>query len=116
MIVSLIHCKICLHCLFSCSLLRNRMILSNRCFKHLKRIYQGLDSKLPLSKFFATENDQSSPIVIPSVPSDYVVPDIWQPPSDENMGKFGGMNSHLAGARSEAQLPRGKHDLQLYNG
>merc|ERR1712020_517113 len=31
------------------------------------------------------------------------------------MGKFGGMNSHLAGARSEAQLPRGKHDLQLYS-
>ena len=96
-------------------MLKNRMILSNRCLKHFKRIYQGLDTKLQLSKFFATQNDQSDPIIIPSMPSDYMVPDIWQPPSDEKMGKFGSMNSHLAGARSEAQLPRGKHDLQLYS-
>ena len=91
------------------------MILSNKTCKLLKQIHRGLDNKIKFVRFFATENDSARHNITPSMPSNYVVPDIWQPPSDEKMGKFGGMNSHLAGPRSEEQLPKGKHDLQLYS-
>ena len=91
------------------------MILSARTYKHLKRIHKTFNIKFDQIKFLATENGQSTDIDIPTMPPNYIVPDIWLPPSDEKMGKFGGMNSHLAGPRSEEQLPRGTHDLQLYS-
>lgn len=100
---------------FHIRFLNLRMILTTKTCRNLKRIYRRFDIKINVVKFFATENDQSNRINIPSMPSNYVVPDIWQPPSDEKMGKFGGMNSHLAGPRSEELLPRGKFDLQLYS-
>ena len=64
---------------------------------------------------FSAENDSSNHISIPSLPPEYVVPHVWMPPSDEKMGRFGGMNSHVSGPRIEKELPKGIHDLQLYS-
>ena len=100
---------------FHIQFLNLRMILTTKTCRNLKRIFRRLDTKINVVKFFTTENDESNRINIPSMPSNYIVPDIWLPPSDEKMGKFGGMNSHLAGPRSEELLPRGKFDLQLYS-
>ena len=44
-----------------------------------------------------------------------MVPIVWKPPSDEKMGQFGQMNLPTAGPRSDEQLPRGEHPLQLYS-
>ncbi|KAJ3274086.1 hypothetical protein HDV01_003579 [Terramyces sp. JEL0728] len=49
----------------------------------------------------------------PSLPESYVVPKVWKTP--ESHGAFGGMNKPTAGARSEAELPRGEHPIQLYS-
>ena len=44
----------------------------------------------------------------------YVPPKVWQP--DENSsGKFASINRPTAGATHEAELPQGKHALQLYS-
>ena len=66
-------------------------------------------------RHFSSENDSSNQGNTSSFPSDYVLPKVWIPPTEEKMGKFGGMNSHIAGARTEMELPRGNHDLQLYS-
>lgn len=50
----------------------------------------------------------------PSLPTSYTVPKVWNPPSETN-GKFGGINSSTAGARSKTTLPKGEHPLQLYS-
>lgn len=55
----------------------------------------------------------SSPDLPPSLPEGYVVPEVWEP--KPALGPFGGMNKPTAGARSEKELPRGKHALQLYS-
>jgi len=44
---------------------------------------------------------------------EYSPPKVWSP--DDMGGKFGGINSPTAGARTEKELPRGKHPLQLYS-
>lgn len=48
-----------------------------------------------------------------SDPSSYVPPKVWTPV--EVGGAFGGINRPEAGARHEAELPRGAHALQLYS-
>ena len=50
----------------------------------------------------------------PSLPEGYKVPEIWEVPASAE-GPFAAMNRPTAGARSEEELPRGKHDLQLYS-
>lgn len=50
---------------------------------------------------------------IVSYPEDYVVPKQWSP--KVMGGKIGGMNRPTAGKRFDAELPRGKHGLQLYS-
>jgi GST-like protein len=49
----------------------------------------------------------------PSLPADYVVPQVWEPKTID--GVFSGMNRPTAGARTQKELPRGKHPLQLYS-
>lgn len=49
----------------------------------------------------------------PSLPEGYVVPEVWE--AKPALGPFGGMNRPTAGARSEKELPRGEHALQLYS-
>lgn len=44
----------------------------------------------------------------------YVPPKIWQPDADSK-GKFASINRPTAGATHEAELPQGKHALQLYS-
>ena len=51
---------------------------------------------------------------VPSLPNDYEVPEVWSPPESTG-GTFGSINQPTAGARTEEELPRGKHDLQLYS-
>ena len=51
---------------------------------------------------------------VPSLPSEYEVPEVWEPPQSTG-GTFGSINQPTAGARTEEDLPRGKHDLQLYS-
>jgi len=46
-------------------------------------------------------------------PEGYEVPKVWEPKLMG--GKIGGMNRPTAGARHEAELPRGEHGLQLYS-
>jgi len=43
----------------------------------------------------------------------YKPPKVWRPA--QLSGKFGGINSHTAGPRSEAQLPKGIRALQLHS-
>merc|ERR1712227_648001 len=50
----------------------------------------------------------------PSLPADYVVAEVWQEPAAATPG-MASMNRATAGPRSEEELPRGKHDLQLYS-
>jgi len=49
----------------------------------------------------------------PSYPEDYVLPTVWENPVME--GTFGSINRPTAGARSNKELPRGEHPLQLYS-
>jgi len=51
---------------------------------------------------------------VSSLPEGYEVPEIWKQPQPMG-GTFGSINQPTAGARSEKELPRGKHDLQLYS-
>ena len=51
---------------------------------------------------------------VPCLPNDYEVPEVWEPPKSTG-GTFGSINQPTAGARTEEDLPRGKHDLQLYS-
>jgi len=46
--------------------------------------------------------------------TDYQPPKVWAAPQDSS-GRFSGINRPEAGARHEAELPRGKHALQLYS-
>ena len=46
----------------------------------------------------------------PSLPIDYVIPEVWQPPETAHP-----INRPTAGSRTEEELPRGKHSLQLYS-
>ena len=46
--------------------------------------------------------------------TDYVPPKIWKPKTDFG-GRFAAMNRPTAGARHDAELPVGKHPLQLYS-
>ncbi len=46
--------------------------------------------------------------------TDYVPPKVWAPKADFG-GRFAAMNRPTAGARHEADLPVGKHPLQLYS-
>ena len=61
-----------------------------------------------MSKIQGVEKD------VPSLPNDYEVPEVWEPPKSTG-GTFGSINRPTAGARTEEDLPRGKHDLQLYS-
>jgi len=49
-----------------------------------------------------------------SLPEGYKVPDVWQEPQSTG-GIFGAVNRPTAGPRTEKELPRGKHDIQLYS-
>jgi GST-like protein len=52
----------------------------------------------------------------PALPASYVVPKVWGQSDDGGAsGVFGGMNRPTAGARFEAELPRGVHPYQLYS-
>lgn len=44
----------------------------------------------------------------------YTLPEVWTLEEDLG-GRFGSVNLPTAGARSEGELPRGKHPLQLYS-
>lgn len=46
--------------------------------------------------------------------SSYTPPAVWSMPENES-GRFASINSPEAGARSQVDLPRGKHPLQLYS-
>lgn len=46
--------------------------------------------------------------------TDYHPPEVWVAP-ETSEGRFGSINRPDAGARYEAQLPRGNHPLQLYS-
>lgn len=46
--------------------------------------------------------------------NDYQPPRVWAAPETQD-GRFGSINRPEAGARFEAELPRGKHPLQLYS-
>ena len=61
-----------------------------------------------MSKIQGVEKD------VPSLPNDYEVPEVWEPPKSTG-GTFGSINRPTAGVRTEEDLPRGKHDLQLYS-
>jgi GST-like protein len=52
---------------------------------------------------------------IVSLPEGYVVPKQWSPPTQSMGGTINSMNLPTAGKRFEAELQRGKHDLQLYS-
>lgn len=49
-----------------------------------------------------------------SIQDIYTPPQVWQW-EPGNGGKFANINRPTAGARQETNLPRGKHDLQLYS-
>mmetsp|Transcript_29286 Transcript_29286/g.82623 ORF Transcript_29286/g.82623 Transcript_29286/m.82623 type:complete len:279 (+) Transcript_29286:198-1034(+) len=49
----------------------------------------------------------------PSYPEGYSIPEVWE--SDPQGATMGGMNRPTAGARSEKELPKGEHSLQLYS-
>ena len=51
---------------------------------------------------------------VPSLPDGYQVPDVWEEPQGLG-GTFGSINRPTAGPRTVQELPRGKHDLQLYS-
>ena len=51
---------------------------------------------------------------VQTLSGDYKVPDVWEVPKNAG-GAFGSINRPTAGARSEQELPRGRHDLQLYS-
>ena len=44
----------------------------------------------------------------------YSPPEVWSAPENES-GRFSGINRPEAGARFDAELPRGRHPLQLYS-
>src|SRR5690606_41532429 len=46
--------------------------------------------------------------------TEYQPPEVWVAPESID-GRFGGINRPEAGARYEAELPRGDHALQLYS-
>ena len=54
-----------------------------------------------------------SATIKPTIPETYVVPIVWQPKTVD--GVIQGMNSPTAGERSDKELPRGDHHLQLYS-
>jgi len=47
-------------------------------------------------------------------PADYTPPRVWSPPVDAG-GSFASINRPTAGATHEAELPVGRHPLQLYS-
>lgn len=49
----------------------------------------------------------------PSLPEEYKVPEVWAPA--EMGGTFGAINKPTSGPRSEEELPKGKHAIQLYS-
>jgi len=51
---------------------------------------------------------------VPALPVGYKVPEVWEIPASSE-GPFASMNRPTAGARSQEELPRGKHDIQLYS-
>jgi GST-like protein len=51
----------------------------------------------------------------PRLPESYVKPKVWDPKNNSAANAMGGMNRPSAEARHEGELPRGKHDLQLYS-
>ena len=91
------------------------MNLSRIVHKRFELCSWGKIIKHSADRYFSSENDSSNQDHTSSFPSDYVQPNVWMPPTDEKMGKFGPMNSHIAGTRTEMVLPRGNHDLQLYS-
>src|SRR5690606_15643610 len=46
--------------------------------------------------------------------TDYQPPEVWTAP-EEGSGRYGSINRPEAGARYDAELPRGQHPLQLYS-
>ncbi len=46
--------------------------------------------------------------------TEYLPPEVWTAPQDAS-GRYGSINRPEAGARYEAELPRGRHPLQLYS-
>ena len=91
------------------------MNLSRVIYKKLELCSWAKIRQHNIVQYFSSGNTSSNQETKISLPSDYVIPNVWKPPSDENMGKFGAMNSHIAGARTEMELPRGNHELQLYS-
>jgi len=56
---------------------------------------------------------QTTSQVKPSLPEGYTVPEIWE---SKDMGAgINSMNAPTAGARSEEELPKGEHPIQLYS-
>ena len=51
---------------------------------------------------------------VPSLPDNYIVPEVWEVPKNVG-GAYGSINQPTAGARTEQELPRGRHALQLYS-
>jgi GSH-dependent disulfide-bond oxidoreductase len=49
-----------------------------------------------------------------SLPAGYVPPRVWEAPSG-NGGPFAGLNRATSGARTERELPIGRHPIQLYS-
>jgi len=50
------------------------------------------------------------------MPEDYVPPAVWQePPPPEGVGRLFTLNRPVSGATHEAELPVGRHPLQLYS-
>ena len=86
-----------------------------RSSRRLKTWKEATCIKKTSNRFFSDASDSAETDKPQSLPPDYVVPNIWIPPSNETMGKFGAINSDVAGPRYEKQLPKGKHDLQLYS-
>ena len=58
--------------------------------------------------------DKSLNQKISSLPDNYSVPEVWEVPKNVG-GAYGSINRPTAGARSEQELPRGRHSLQLYS-
>ena len=86
-----------------------KLIQMNLRFKQLNVYGQTVQ------RFLSGEKEILNDDIIPSLPPAYKVPIVWKPPPDGKMGQLGQMNLPTAGPQSDEQLPRGKHQLQLYS-
>ena len=87
-------------------------------FKHARKGAENVRRFGQTLRLAAAEDNSSLPSdeEKEAIPEGYQLPEVWEAPSPEKMGgRFGAMNLPTAGARSEEDLPRGKHELQLYS-